>query len=208
MDGQPEYGGASLRNGRRSRLMKRGCSRVRPRLAVRGLYRSRGLPCRSDDRGRGQAQRHADHLHQWRQRHGAEGSTVGTLFDQAALEAIDIPVADQLKFYDVWGSTRPSRTWQWAGRGPSTRPGGPSRSPRTSAAQGVASLAWHITDLGATHAVPPSDRHRADHPRSDGDRGAGDGQGHCLVKPIEGVSMTYLDKAARTPSTAPRSISR
>jgi arylsulfatase A-like enzyme len=31
----------------------------------------------------------------------AEGSTVGTPFDQAALEAVDIPVADQLKYYDV-----------------------------------------------------------------------------------------------------------
>ena len=34
----------------------------------------------------------------------AEGSIVGTPFDQAALEAVDIPVADQLKYYDVWGS--------------------------------------------------------------------------------------------------------
>ena len=34
----------------------------------------------------------------------AEGTTVGTPFDMAALQGIDVPVADQLKFYDVWGS--------------------------------------------------------------------------------------------------------
>ena len=48
----------------------------------------------------------------------AEGSTVGTPFDQAALEAIDIPVARQLKYYDVWGSdkTQPHMAvaWAWA----------------------------------------------------------------------------------------------
>ena len=48
----------------------------------------------------------------------AEGSTVGTPFDQAALEAVDIPVADQLKYYDVWGSdkTQPHMAvaWAWA----------------------------------------------------------------------------------------------
>ena len=48
----------------------------------------------------------------------AEGSTVGTPFDMAAIEAINIPVADQLKYYDVWGSdkTQPhmSVAWSWA----------------------------------------------------------------------------------------------
>ena len=34
----------------------------------------------------------------------AEGSTIGTPFDMAALQGIDVPVAEQLKFYDVWGS--------------------------------------------------------------------------------------------------------
>ena len=34
----------------------------------------------------------------------AEGSTVGTPFDLAAIEGVNIPVAEQLKFYDVWGS--------------------------------------------------------------------------------------------------------
>ena len=36
----------------------------------------------------------------------AEGSTLGTPFDMAAIQAIDIPVEDQLKFYDVLGLGR------------------------------------------------------------------------------------------------------
>ncbi|MGB6347871.1 MAG: arylsulfatase, partial [Methyloceanibacter sp.] len=48
----------------------------------------------------------------------AEGSTIGTPFDMAAIQAIDVPVAEQLKFYDVWGSpeTTPhmSVAWSWA----------------------------------------------------------------------------------------------
>ena len=34
----------------------------------------------------------------------AEGSLLGTPVDLAALQGVDIPVADQMKFYDVWGS--------------------------------------------------------------------------------------------------------
>ena len=48
----------------------------------------------------------------------AEGTTLGTPFDMAAIEAISIPVAEQLKFYDAWGSdkTQPhmSVAWSWA----------------------------------------------------------------------------------------------
>ena len=48
----------------------------------------------------------------------AEGSTVGTPFDMAALEAIKIPVAEQLKYYDDWGSAKTaphmSVAWAWA----------------------------------------------------------------------------------------------
>jgi len=47
-----------------------------------------------------------------------EGSTVGTPFDFAAIQTINIPVETQLKFYDVWGSalTTPhmSVAWSWA----------------------------------------------------------------------------------------------
>jgi arylsulfatase A-like enzyme len=48
----------------------------------------------------------------------AEGSTIGTPFDMAAIQGIDVPVPEQLKFYDVWGSaqTTPhmSVAWSWA----------------------------------------------------------------------------------------------
>ena len=48
----------------------------------------------------------------------AEGSLVGTPFDMAALEAITMPVADQLKYIDAWGSdkTQPHMAvpWAWA----------------------------------------------------------------------------------------------
>jgi len=48
----------------------------------------------------------------------AEGSTIGTPFDLAAIQAINVPVAEQLKYYDVWGSdkTEPhmSVAWSWA----------------------------------------------------------------------------------------------
>ena len=48
----------------------------------------------------------------------AEGSTVGTPFDLAALEGVDVPVADQLRFYDAWGApqTTPHMAagWAWA----------------------------------------------------------------------------------------------
>ena len=48
----------------------------------------------------------------------AEGSIIGTPFDLAAIQGIDVPVAEQLKYYDVWGSpqTTPhmSVAWSWA----------------------------------------------------------------------------------------------
>ena len=48
----------------------------------------------------------------------AEGSTIGTPFDLAAIQAINVPVEAQLKFYDVLGSdvTTPhmSVAWSWA----------------------------------------------------------------------------------------------
>jgi arylsulfatase len=48
----------------------------------------------------------------------AEGSTIGTPFDLAAIQAIDVPVEKQLAFYDAWGSdkTTPhmSVAWSWA----------------------------------------------------------------------------------------------
>jgi arylsulfatase len=48
----------------------------------------------------------------------AEGSVYGTPFDMAAIQAINVPVQEQLKFYDAWGSpqTTPhmSVAWSWA----------------------------------------------------------------------------------------------
>ena len=48
----------------------------------------------------------------------AEGSTLGTPFDLAAVQGVNIPVADQLKYYDIWGSdkTTPHMAvgWTWA----------------------------------------------------------------------------------------------
>jgi arylsulfatase A-like enzyme len=48
----------------------------------------------------------------------AEGSILGTPNDMAAIQGVNIPVADQLKFYDVWGSalTTPHMAvgWTWA----------------------------------------------------------------------------------------------
>jgi arylsulfatase len=47
-----------------------------------------------------------------------EGTLNGTPFDLAALEGINVPVPEQLKFYDIWGSdqTTPhmSVAWSWA----------------------------------------------------------------------------------------------
>jgi arylsulfatase A-like enzyme len=48
----------------------------------------------------------------------AEGSVIGTPNEVASLQGIDVPVADQLKFYDLWGSdqTYPHMAvaWTWA----------------------------------------------------------------------------------------------
>jgi len=48
----------------------------------------------------------------------AEGSTLGTPVDMAAIQGINVPVVQQMKFYDVWGSavTTPhmSVAWSWA----------------------------------------------------------------------------------------------
>lgn len=48
----------------------------------------------------------------------AEGSLVGTPNEVASLQAVNIPVADQLKFYDAWGSDRTyphlAVPWSWA----------------------------------------------------------------------------------------------
>jgi arylsulfatase A-like enzyme len=48
----------------------------------------------------------------------AEGSLVGTPNEVASLQGVDVPIADQLKFYDLWGSDRTyphiAVAWSWA----------------------------------------------------------------------------------------------
>jgi arylsulfatase len=48
----------------------------------------------------------------------AEGSTIGTPNEYASIQGIDIPVAEQMKFYDAWGSDKTyphmSVAWSWA----------------------------------------------------------------------------------------------
>ena len=136
----------------------------------------------------------------------AEGSLVGTPFDMAALEAITIPVADQLKYMDVWGSdkTQPHMAvaWAWAFDTPfkwvkqiASHFGGTR--------QGLA-ISWpgHITDVGGIRTqfhhlidIAPTILEATGIPAPAMVNG-------IAQKPIEGVSMTYtFDKAnANVPS--------
>ena len=136
----------------------------------------------------------------------AEGSTLGTPFDMAAVEGINIPVEEQLKYYDAWGSakTEPHMAvgWTWAFDTPfkwtkqvASHFGGTR--------QGLA-ISWpgHITDVGGLRTqfhhvidIVPTLLEAAGI------------QAPVMVngiaqKPIEGVSMAYtFDKAnANAPS--------
>ncbi len=136
----------------------------------------------------------------------AEGSAIGTPVDMAAIQGIDVPVEQQLKFYDVWGSdkTTPhmSVAWSWAFDTPfkwtkqvashfgGTRQGMCIAWPaRIKDAGGLRSQFHHMIDIVPTILE------------------AGGIQAPLMVngvgqKPIEGVSMAYTwDKAsAATPS--------
>ncbi len=136
----------------------------------------------------------------------AEGSLVGTPFDMAALEAITIPVKDQVRFYDAWGSdkTQPHMAvaWAWAFDTPfkwtkqiASHFGGTR--------QGLA-ISWpgHITDLGGIRTqfhhfidIAPTLLEAAGIPAPETVNG-------IAQRPIEGVSMAYtFDKAnANAPS--------
>ena len=137
----------------------------------------------------------------------AEGTILGIPNDLAAMQGVVVPVADQLKFYDAWGSaeTAPHMAvgWTWAF-------GTPFKWTKQVAShfggtrQGMA-ISWpgHITDLGGI-------RHQFHHfidvvPTILEATGI---QAPVMVdgvaqKPIEGVSMAYtFDKAnANAPST-------
>jgi arylsulfatase len=137
----------------------------------------------------------------------AEGSILGTPTDMAAIQGVNVPVPEQLKFYDVWGSaeTTPHMAvaWTWAFDTPfkwtkqvashfgGTRQGmSISWSGHINDAGGIRTQFHHIIDivptiLEATGIQAPV---------------MVDGVGQ---KPIEGVSMAYtFDKAnANAPST-------
>ncbi len=137
----------------------------------------------------------------------AEGSTIGTPFDLAAIQGINVPVAEQLKYYDAWGSstTTPhmSVAWSWAFDTPfkwtkqiASHLGGTR--------QGMA-MAWpaRIKDAGA---IRSQFHHMIDIVPTI--LQAAGIQAPVMVngiaqRPIEGVSMAYTwDKAnANAPST-------
>ena len=137
----------------------------------------------------------------------AEGSTLGTPVDMAAIQGVNIPVAEQLKFYDVWGSaqTTPHMAvgWTWAFDTPfkwtkqvASHFGGTR--------QGMA-ISWpgHINDPGG---IRTQFHHMIDIVPTILE--ATSIQAPVMVngvaqKPIEGVSMAYtFDKAnANAPST-------
>ena len=134
----------------------------------------------------------------------AEGSTVGTVFDMAAIQAIDMPVDLQLKFYDVLGSdlTTPhmSVAWSWAFDTPfkwtkqvASFFGGTR--------QGMA-ISWpgHIKDLGGIRSqfhhiidIVPTILEAAGIQAPETVNG-------IAQKPIEGVSMVYTFDNANAPS--------
>ncbi len=96
----------------------------------------------------------------------AEGSTVGTPFDLASIQGIDVPVAEQMKYYDAWGSavTQPhmSVAWSWAFDTPfkwtkqiashfgGTRQGMAMSWPGHIPAGGVRSQFHHMIDIAPT----------------------------------------------------------
>jgi len=137
----------------------------------------------------------------------AEGSTLGTPNEMAAIQGVNIPVAEQLKFYDVWGSdqTTPHMAvgWTWAFDTPfkwtkqvASHFGG--------TLQGMA-IAWpgHIKDAGGLRTqfhhiidIVPTLLEATGIPAPVMVNGV-------AQKPIEGVSMAYtFDEAnANAPST-------
>jgi arylsulfatase A-like enzyme len=137
----------------------------------------------------------------------AEGSILGTPTDMAAIQGVNVPVAEQLKFYDVWGSAQTTPhmavAWTWAFDTPfkwtkqvASHFGGTR--------QGMA-ISWpgHIKDAGG---IRTQFHHMIDIVPSILE--ATGIQAPVMVdgvaqKPIEGVSMAYtFDKAnANAPST-------
>ena len=152
---------------------------------------------------------------EWRQRTSAgRFGCIGTPDDMPRYNGVVIPVAEQLKFYDVWGRpvTNPhmSVAWAWAFDTPfkwtkqvashfgGTRQGMAMSWPgRINEAGGIRNQFHHMIDIVPTIL------------EAAGIQAPGMVDG-IAQKPIEGVSMTYtLDKDnAHAPSTRPRSISK
>jgi len=137
----------------------------------------------------------------------AEGTAIGTAFDMAAIQAIEMPIDDQLKYYDVWGGpeTTPhmSVAWSWAFDTPfkwtkqiashfgGTRQGMVMSWPnKIKDAGGVRSQFHHLID------IVPTILEATGIPAPEMVNG-------IQQKPIEGVSMAYTwDKAnEKAPST-------
>ena len=138
----------------------------------------------------------------------AEGTAIGTTFDLAAIQSIDVPVETQLKFYDVLGSdvTTPhmSVAWSWAFDTPfkwtkqvASFFGGTR--------QGMA-ISWpgHIKDVGGVRdqfhhvidVVPTILEAAGIRPPETVDG--------IAQKPIEGVSMTYTFDSANSKAPSKR----
>jgi arylsulfatase A-like enzyme len=137
----------------------------------------------------------------------AEGSILGTPNEMAAIQGVNIPVAEQLKFYDVWCSAETTPhfavAWTWAFDTPfkwtkqvASHFGGTR--------QGMA-ISWpgHISDVGGIRTqfhhmidIVPTILEATGIPAPVMVNGV-------AQKPIEGVSMAYtFDKAnANAPST-------
>jgi arylsulfatase A-like enzyme len=137
----------------------------------------------------------------------AEGSTLGTPSEVITIQGIDIPVKDQLKFYDAWGSEKTyphmSVAWSWAFDTPfkwtkqvashfgGTRQGMAMAWPaRIKDAGGIRTQFHHVID------IVPTILEASGIPAPVMVNGV-------AQKPIEGVSMAYTwDKAnANVPST-------
>jgi arylsulfatase A-like enzyme len=138
----------------------------------------------------------------------AEGSAIGTTFDLAAIQGIDMPVDAQLKFYDVLGSdlTTPhmSVAWSWAFDTPfkwtkqiASFFGGTR--------QGMA-ISWpgHIKDLGG---IRPQFHHIIDIVPTilevAGIQAPATVNG-IAQKPIEGISMAYTFDSANANAPSKR----
>ena len=137
----------------------------------------------------------------------AEGSTLGTPSELLSIQGINVPVADQLKFLDAWGSDKTyphmSVAWSWAFDTPfkwtkqvashfgGTRQGMAMAWPnKIKDAGGIRSQFHHMID------IVPTILEATGIPAPVMVRGV-------AQKPIEGVSMAYTwDKAnANAPST-------